>query len=70
MSLFFPNTVLLVFPDKYWASIYCSNEDSAIKMAKSFGVYNKPGDKICLIDFETNKSIIYQLGDDLISTIY
>ncbi len=47
--MLFPNTVLLVFPDKYWASIYCSNEDEAIKMAESFGIYNKLNSDYLLI---------------------
>jgi len=67
--MLFPNMVLLVSQDESF-SIYCSDEDEAIKTAERYGIYNKPGDKICLIDFERNKSFIYELGDDLIPTVY
>lgn len=67
--MLFPNMVLLVSQDESF-SIYCSNEEDAIKTAGRYGIYNKPGDKICLVDFDKYRSIIYELGEDLKATIY
>jgi hypothetical protein len=61
---------LLLVSEEEAVSYYCSSEEHALEIAKYEGFYNKPGDKICLIDFENNKSSIYELGDDFISTVY
>ena len=62
--------MLLLVSQNEAETYYCLNENLALETAKYHGFFTKPGDKICLIDFERNKSFIYELGDDLIPTVY
>jgi len=60
--------LLLVSPDR--ESFFCENEAECLEIAKENLFFTYPGDKICLIDFNTNTSTIFEMGDDLIATCF
>jgi len=62
--------MLLLISENEVETYYCNDERLALETAKSNKFFNKPGDKICLIDFYNMKSNIYELGEDLIPTVY
>jgi hypothetical protein len=52
--------MLLLVSQNEAETYYCLNEKLALETAKYHGFFTKPGDK----------SFIYELGDDLIPTVY